>query len=504
MKNNILNRTITAAALSAILISLSACTLREHGAKDFTNRPPETTPALTEAVPEETTAVPETTTTVPETTAPQSEPDDNGTVIIDEEIFLPALIEYDEDDKKQQIDEAALNEIYAKKDFVSGRCNLTLNSSVHDDYSRPQNKFTAEQAKELQKIFCGIKLDKKFEGDIEKLSDKYTELESIHLYLDEKLNASVQFYFYTYIGEPVLNLCYMDENYNYRMGYYRCNYDPLMNKALEFLIKNSDAYLEEHPVKLYSVQSNNYYTSHPFGTGLLELTFYLEDLKQKPFTDFEVGLEREINGKWETVTPLGGSIDQDNTGWGEFDFKDVWFDLAWYPELSPGKYRVVKPIYFDKNGEAWKEHRYYSREEHQKYIEENCRTENLYYEFELSDDNKRFERIGESISLTYDVYPLGTDTLSVNSGSKAMYSHSTAIDIQYNNNGRWESVRTTPIEANINKGYGIGSTDVDLRDYNMSRPGEYRLRMSVCIIKDDFTEIMSERFETWYVNFRME
>ena len=226
--------------------------------------------------------------------------------------------------------------------------------------------------------------------------------------------------------------------------------------------------------------------------GVIEAEFVVIDTKKNYDTGFECWLEKYENGKWSVVKPLG-EIEQANNGTGHFynineegrDF--VRFDLACYPLLSAGKYRVAKPFW--EKGSS----------NHKQYI--------CYAEFSMVDGLNTGSKIGGSVSAACKEYPVNTPEIKLNiSYESGAFAKSSIIDLEKKANGKWVSVRKGSVDTNsIGGSYALGFKDIeeiDTGNFDVSTAGEYRARVSVGGIDMSQSSIDFEKnYDTKYAYF---
>ena len=237
-----------------------------------------------------------------------------------------------------------------------------------------------------------------------------------------------------------------------------------------------------------------------YSPGIVQATFCVIDTAKNYETGFVCYLEKqEDDGQWYRVVPLGGEISQINKGSGHFynidetgrDFAT--FDLAAYPLLPPGNYRLAKPF--------WEE----GCSDHEQYM--------VFYEFSMAEDEGSWDHsipgsaeCGQE-EYTSDVreitYTVDTENIS--------YVISDTNDIERLENGEWVSVMTGAVSANsIGGGYALRFIDtvntVSTGSFDLSEPGEYRIRISIGKFDIETELIMSIRvryYDTVYAYFRI-
>ncbi len=220
----------------------------------------------------------------------------------------------------------------------------------------------------------------------------------------------------------------------------------------------------------YSYGSQTYKAGCP---GVIFADFYIADFTKEYETGFDCYIERQAaDGKWYRVEPLGGKIIQANNGYGQFydalqeARKFITLDLAAYPLLPQGKYRAAKPFWEKGN------------EDHEQYF--------AFYEFYMDEKADLGEPIKSSAKCGKKTYSPDTDeityTVDVNDGDS--FIESDIIDIERKINGKWTSVRKTPVHTNsIGGSYALRFSGmeetVETDDFDISQAGEYRLRISI-------------------------
>lgn len=233
-------------------------------------------------------------------------------------------------------------------------------------------------------------------------------------------------------------------------------------------------------------------------SDLMTVTFYILDWDNDYDTGFECYLEkREADGLWYRVEPIGGGIIQANNGSGHFynvlesGRKHVTFDLAAYPLLPPGNYRLVKPF--------WQE----GSDDHNQYA--------AFFEFKMSVVEGYGSGITASAKCGQETYSSDVRkisfTVDVEGGS---FIISDITDIERLENGEWVSVRTKPVRTNsIGGSYALRFSGmeetVDTGAFDLSKPGDYRIRISVGeydITTDD--SMFVDNYDTVYAYFEIE
>lgn len=243
-----------------------------------------------------------------------------------------------------------------------------------------------------------------------------------------------------------------------------------------------------------SDRGNSYIAYYP---DMMLVTFYALDWNNNYDTGFECYLEkREADGQWYRVEPLGGGITQVNNGSGHFynvfesGRQHVTFDLAAYPLLPPGYYRIVKPF--------WEE----GSDDHHQYA--------AFFEFKMSEVAGYGSGITASAKCGQDTYPSNvreiTYTVEVDGNSFVI---SDIADIERLENGEWVSVRTKPLRLNsIGGSYSLRFSGmeetIDTGSFDLSEPGEYRIRISVGAYDYETDENMFvDNYDTVYAYFKI-
>lgn len=205
-------------------------------------------------------------------------------------------------------------------------------------------------------------------------------------------------------------------------------------------------------------------------------------------TGFDCWLEWQTsNGSWKLVEPLG-DIKQANNGIGHFynvnesGREFVTFDLACYPLLDAGKYRIAKPFGIEGENDPY---RY-----------------TVYYEFEMVE--RAAAKIDGDVYCAKKEYPVNARsigvTLDYNTG---LFTTSGVYDIERKEGGEWVSVRTGNVHTNsIGGSYALSfetEKTLDGGDFDLSKVGEYRVRVSVGGFDTD--SLFTEDYGTKYAYF---
>ena len=282
---------------------------------------------------------------------------------------------------------------------------------------------------------------------------------------------------------------------------YMCDYTALVNKCDELLAPIAkEQYTEKYNVDLDSEESEtgealvvgeNYdgssgLKSYPANVpSVIESVFY-PNTDKTCYTTFEYGLETNKNGKWVTVEPIGELEQSNGSRFSDFDKKHCFVDLACYPLLPAGKYRITKPYKVEGDETVY----------------------TAYYRFDIKDMPEEEANITGTITCEKSVYPVDCGYIKAlydyNYGD-SFFSTSEVYDIERNENGKWVSVRRGKVKTNsIGSGRVLSFLDgieVDSSLFDLSREGEYRIRVSVGEMDGlDFVD----RHSTLYAYFSLE
>lgn len=282
--------------------------------------------------------------------------------------------------------------------------------------------------------------------------------------------------------------------------YYRsenfCDYTVLAEKTAELFrpvaVDNCSVYKE------YGVENNALaaaYCDDDSGSkytagcpAVVCARFVALDTDRDYETGFDCWLEKQTaNGNWIRVEPLG-NIRQANNGIGhlynvnESGRKFVTFDLACYPLLDAGKYRIAKPFGIEGENDP---DRY-----------------TVYYEFEMVE--RAAAKIDGDVYCGKKEYPINAQsidiTLDYNSG---LFTSSEVYDIERREGGKWVSVRTGDVHTNsIGGSYALSfetEKTISGGDFDLSEAGEYRVRVSVGGFDTD--SLFTEDYGTKYAYF---
>lgn len=239
---------------------------------------------------------------------------------------------------------------------------------------------------------------------------------------------------------------------------------------------------------------SSYFLGHDSDTykancpGIISADFVVLDTKHNYDTGFECWIEGYDTKKgWYKLKPIG-EIVQVNSGSGAYFYninedatRCVNFDLACYPLLPAGKYRIAKPF--------WDE----GSTNHEQYI--------VYYEFEMVDNLNTGNKITENISCTQFEYPVNTAQIKLK--YDGILATSEIFDIEKKVGANWQSVRTGSVKTNsIGGSYPLLFSDViDTDGFDLSKTGEYRLRFSVGEMTSNFDFLSN--YDTKYAYFKI-
>ncbi len=280
---------------------------------------------------------------------------------------------------------------------------------------------------------------------------------------------------------------------------YKCDYTALVNKCDELLAPIAkEQYTEKYNVDLDSEESEsdealvvgeNYdgssgLKSYPANVpSVIESVFY-PNTDKTCYTTFEYALETNKNGKWVTVEPIGELEQSNGSRFSDFDKKHCFVDLACYPLLPAGKYRITKPYKVEGDETVY----------------------TAYYRFDLKDMPEEEADITGTITCEKSVYPVDCGNIkAIYNYTDSFYSTSEVYDIERKENGKWVSVRRGKVKTNsIGSGRVLSFSDgieVDSSLFDLSKEGEYRIRVSVGEMNGlDFVD----RHSTLYAYFSLE
>lgn len=228
------------------------------------------------------------------------------------------------------------------------------------------------------------------------------------------------------------------------------------------------------------------------GAGVVNASFYSIDIHNVYESGFECWLEKQQeDGKWYEVLPIA-ELRQENSGMGKFynvleDGRDfVTFDLAAYPPLPEGIYRIVKP-YCEKGGDDPLQYAAF----YDFYVTAECITDT-----------------GVTAECESSSYRKAPESISYTLSSENPFVIGEIVDIERCVDGVWGSVRTEPLTVNsIGGSYSLcfeGSYDLDTRGFDLSESGEYRLRISVGSIDSVSDNFFYADYGTVYAGFCIE
>ncbi len=224
--------------------------------------------------------------------------------------------------------------------------------------------------------------------------------------------------------------------------------------------------------------------------GIIWASFYAVDYDRKYETGFEVLLEKKgADGLWYEVLPIG-DIRQANSGSGRFYHATeearnfVQLDLACYPLLTEGDYRIVKPFWEEGKPEA---------------------EYGAFYEFKVSEDCYKGEPVIGAVEIEKESYSADVREISYTVTSDSVFSVSSVADIERCVDGVWKSVRKGGVETNsIGGSYSIGAHEpLSTADFDLSVSGEYRIRISVGEVTENL-DLFTYNYNTLYGYFNIE
>lgn len=225
--------------------------------------------------------------------------------------------------------------------------------------------------------------------------------------------------------------------------------------------------------------------------GIIMGTYFITDTSREYETDFSCYIERkEPDGKWYRVIPLA-DIYQENKNFKRFYTKEessrinACLDLAAYPLLPEGEYRLVKP--FRAAGSTVCEYGAFSY-------------------FHMSDTLEPENELFCSAECTEKSIRSSAETISyIITSSKSVFGKSDIVDIEREENGVWRSVRKSGIYTNsLYAGYSVSVSGkehtVNTLGFDISVPGKYRLRIS-CGNFDEELDVNYNGYDTAYAEF---
>lgn len=243
-----------------------------------------------------------------------------------------------------------------------------------------------------------------------------------------------------------------------------------------------------HLADSYTPMGSDVYKAYT--PGIIWADFYVVDYDKSYESGFEAILEKKgEDGSWYEVLPIG-EIAQANNGTGHFyhafeEGRDsVLLDLACYPLLPEGDYRIVKPFWEKDNPD---------------------KQYGAFYEFKVSEDCYKGEPVEVNVKTAKDSYPSDVSEIEFMVSRNGLFSMSSVADIERRVDGVWKSVRSGRVETNsIGGSYSIGMLDpLPTKDFDLSVPGEYRIRVSVGEVTDDM-ELFTYNYNTAYGYFTVE
>ncbi|MBQ5318905.1 MAG: hypothetical protein J6K17_07415 [Oscillospiraceae bacterium] len=223
--------------------------------------------------------------------------------------------------------------------------------------------------------------------------------------------------------------------------------------------------------------------------GVVCADFYAIDYDRKYETGFEAILEKKgEDGLWYEVLPIG-EISQANSGTGELPHaidearKGVQLDLACYPLLTEGDYRIVKPFWEIGNPET---------------------QYGAFYEFKVSEACFKGDPVIVTVETETESYTSDVREIVYSINSDSMFSISSVADIERCDNGVWKSVRKGTVETNsIGGSYALGYAEpLSTDNFDLSVPGEYRIRISVGEVSENL-ELFTYNYNTAYGYFNI-
>lgn len=233
-----------------------------------------------------------------------------------------------------------------------------------------------------------------------------------------------------------------------------------------------------------------------FSPGVVEASFYAIDFRNNYDIGFECYLEKqEADGLWYTVEPIGEVVQANKGNSGHFynafetGRKNVSFDLAAYPLLPAGKYRLAMP-FWDEGGS--------DRDQYA-----------AFYEFIMDEKTNTGKEIVGTASCEKEEYTADVReikySVDIEGGD---YSVSDITDIERLENGEWVSVRSCPVKTNsIGGSYYLrfsGAEEViDTSGFDISQKGEYRIRISVGEVNMERKNMFVNNYDTKYAYFKI-
>lgn len=233
-----------------------------------------------------------------------------------------------------------------------------------------------------------------------------------------------------------------------------------------------------------------------FCPGIVEASFYAIDFRNNYDIGFECYLEKqEADGLWYTVEPIGEVVQANKGNSGHFynvfeeGRKNVSFDLAAYPLLPAGKYRLAMP-FWDEGGS-----------DRDRYA--------AFYEFIMDEKTNTGDEIVGTASCEKEEYTADVREIKyyvdIEGGD---YSVSDIIDIERLENGEWVSVRSCPVKTNsIGGSYALrfsgAEETINTSGFDISKAGEYRIRISVGEADMESQRLFLSNYDTKYAYFKI-
>lgn len=233
-----------------------------------------------------------------------------------------------------------------------------------------------------------------------------------------------------------------------------------------------------------------------FCPGIVGASFYAVDFRNSYDTGFECYLEKqEADGLWYTVEPIGKVVQANGGASGHFynvfeeGRKNISFDLAAYPLLPAGKYRLAKP-FWDEGGS--------DRDQYA-----------AFYEFTMDEKTKTGDEIAGTASCEKESYTADVREIKYSVDIEGgAYSVSDITDIERLENGEWTSVRNCSVKTNsIGGSYALRFSGmeetIDTSGFDISQAGEYRIRISVGEVDMDSQDMFVNNYDTKYAYFKI-
>ncbi|MGN0587662.1 MAG: immunoglobulin-like domain-containing protein [Oscillospiraceae bacterium] len=284
-------------------------------------------------------------------------------------------------------------------------------------------------------------------------------------------------------------------DYTYFRSENFCDYTALADKTAELFRpiaeENCSVYKEygvENNALAASYCDDNSGSKYTAGCpAVVCARFVALDTDRDYETGFDCRLEKESGGIWKKVEPIG-NIKQANSGIGHFynineeGRKFVTFDLACYPLLDAGKYRIAKPFGIEGENDP---DRY-----------------TVYYEFEMVE--RKAADIGGDVYCGKKEYPVNAQSIDITLDyDSGLFATSDVYDIERKEGGKWVSVRTGDVHTNsIGGSYALSfetEKTISGGDFDLSKTGDYRVRVSVGGFDAD--SLFTEDYGTKYAYF---